>query len=300
LKPSEKTPLTAGLLATVLADAGLPVGWLSVVTGDPSEIVAAWSDDDRVAAVTFTGSSRVGWQLKAKSPRKHHTMELGSATAMYIAEDADLDAAVEAAGRSAFGFSGQVCLSLQRLYVDHSVFDAVVFRLKENAESLVVGDPSEESTQIGPMITPEASARVLDWIDEARDHGATVVTGGAVTGPVLHPTVIAGLQNDARLVCTEVFGPVVSVLPVNGLDDALEKINAVSYGLNASIYTADLARALAFGRRVESGQAIINDTPSFRTENMPYGGVKDSGQGREGVGFAVAEFTRQKLVVLVG
>ncbi|MGH3641531.1 MAG: aldehyde dehydrogenase family protein [Mycobacterium sp.] len=300
LKPSEKTPFTAGLLAELMTEAGLPSGFLNVVTGDPATVVSVLTGDDRVAAITFTGSSRIGWQLKAASPKKHHTMELGSATAMYVAADADVSAAVAAAAKSAFGFAGQVCLSLQRLYVEAPVFDAVVAGLARAADAMIAGNPADEATEIGPLITPAATERVLEWLGDAQRAGATVRAGGATDGPVLRPTVVTGVAPSARLVCSEVFGPVVSVLPVDGVEQALEQINAVPYGLNASVFTSNVATAMRFSRGVESGQAIVNDAPNFRTENMPYGGVKDSGQGREGIPYAVREFTHHKLVVLVG
>lgn len=300
LKPSEKTPFTAGLLAEIMTAAGLPAGYLNVVTGEPATVVGVLTSDDRVAAITFTGSSRVGWQLKQASPKKHHTMELGSATAMFVAADADVPAAVAAAAKSAFGFAGQVCLSLQRLYVEAPVFEAVVQGLVGAADAMVAGDPADEATEIGPLITPAATDRVSTWLADAQSVGATVRAGGVTDGPVLRPTVVTGVAPDAQLVCSEVFGPVVSVLPVDGVEQALEQINAVPYGLNASVFTANVGTALRFSRGVESGQAIVNDAPNFRTENMPYGGVKDSGQGREGIPYAVSEFTHHKLVVIAG
>jgi acyl-CoA reductase-like NAD-dependent aldehyde dehydrogenase len=300
LKPSEKTPFTAGLLAELMTEAGLPAGFLNVVTGDPTTVAEVLTEDDRVAAITFTGSSRVGWELKRASPKKHHTMELGSATAMYVAADADIAAAVAAAAKSAFGFAGQVCLSLQRLYVEAPAFDAVVDGLARAADAIVAGDPADEATEIGPLITATATKRVLEWLGDAQRAGAAVRAGGTTDGPVLRPTVVTGVAPDAQLVCNEVFGPVVSVLPVDGVEQALEQINAVPYGLNASVFTSNVATAMRFSRAVESGQAIVNDAPNFRTENMPYGGVKESGQGREGIPYAVHEFTRHKLVVLAG
>ncbi|MDV3125470.1 aldehyde dehydrogenase family protein [Mycobacterium sp. 21AC1] len=300
LKPSEKTPFTAGLLAELMTEAGLPGGFLNVVTGEPSTVVDVLANDDRVVAITFTGSSRVGWQLKQSSPKKHHTMELGSSTAMYIAADADIPAAVAAAAKSAFGFAGQVCLSLQRLYVERPIFDAVVDGLARAADAMIAGDPSEEATEIGPLITAAATDRLLGWIENAQHTGAAVRAGGVTVGPVLRPTVVTGVAAEDQLVCSEVFGPIVSVLPVDGVEQALEHINAVPYGLNASVFTSNVATAMRFSRAVESGQAIVNDAPNFRTENMPYGGVKDSGQGREGIPYAVREFTHHKLVVLAG
>jgi acyl-CoA reductase-like NAD-dependent aldehyde dehydrogenase len=300
LKPSERTPLTAGLFTEILAEAGLPAGWLNLVTGDPAVIVDAWKSDERVAAMTFTGSSRVGWGLKLASPRKHFTLELGSATAMYIAADADLDAAVDAATKAAFTFSGQVCLSLQRLYVDEAVHDEVVALLVESAGRLRLGAPTDAATDVGPLISVAATERVSSWIEQAVSAGATIAFGGKREGPVLQPTILTGVPSTARVVCEEVFGPVLSVVPVAGIDEAIDGVNSVDYGLNASVYTASVDSALRFAKRVQAGSCLVNESPSFRVDNMPYGGVKGSGEGREGVRYSMAAFSRQKLVILAG
>jgi acyl-CoA reductase-like NAD-dependent aldehyde dehydrogenase len=298
LKPSEKTPLTAGRLVEALAEAGMPDGMVNLVTGDPVMIVSALLEDDRISAVNFTGSAAIGWSLKERSPRKHHVLELGSNTALVVAQDADLEAAAEAAVTSGFAFSGQTCLSLQRCFVHKSVADEFLDRLVAKASALAVGNPALDSTAIGPLITNESQARVASWVDEAVDIGAEVVTGYELENGVMPATVLDNVDPSARVLREEVFGPVVSVCRVADLAEALSRVNDSRFGLNTSIFTRDLDLGLSFAARAEAGTALINVTPSFRADNMPYGGVKDSGQGREGVAYAIREMTERKLVVM--
>lgn len=298
LKPSEKTPFTAGLLAEVFAAAGLPAGMLNVVTGDPATLVNALLEDERVAVLTFTGSASLGWDLKSRSPRKHHVLELGSNTAMVVTDDADLEQAVAAAVASSFTFSGQACISLQRVYVQNGVADDFIARLSKAAASVPAGDPGDEATVVGPMITKVARDRVMSWIEAAVADGATLQAGGELRDDVLRATVLSDVPPTSQVICEEVFGPVVSVNRFEDLDDALGEVNGSRYGLNTSIYTASISDALAYARRAEAGSVLINVPPAFRADHMPYGGVKDSGQGREGVPYAVRELTENKLVVL--
>ena len=298
LKPSERTPLSAGLLAEVLAEIGLPNGWLNVITGHPAEIVPAWNDHPDVAVITFTGSAAVGWQLKADSPRKRHVLELGSNTAMVVAADADLERAVNAAVTGGFTFSGQACVSVQRVYAAAEVAPDFTARLTEAVEKLPVGDTKDPATVVGPMISDDARERVLGWIDEAVADGARLVTGGTLDGNCLRPTVLADVPARSRVVCEEVFGPVVSIKTVDTVAEGIAEVNAARYGLNTALFTRDLGSALHFARTAEAGAVLINITPAFRADHMPYGGVKDSGQGREGVKYAIAELLDQRLVVL--
>jgi len=298
LKPAERTSLTAGLLAEVLLESGLPAGFLNVVTGEPIGIVRAWQDDPRVEVVTFTGSSRIGWMLKASSPRKTHILELGSNTAMIVAADADLDRAADAAATAALANSGQACISLQRLYVDASVADALTERIAARFRDAPTGDPRDPATVVGPLVDDVAVARVVDWVREAAEAGARIVTGGAAEGSVVLPTLVRDAPASARVVCEEVFGPVLTVVSVSDLDEAIRLANTSRYGLNTAIFTRDLTTALRYAREGQAGSVLVNIPPSFRAEHMPYGGVKESGQGREGVRYAVAEFTHQKLVAL--
>jgi acyl-CoA reductase-like NAD-dependent aldehyde dehydrogenase len=297
-KPSDKAELVAGLLLSAFDDAGLPPGWLNLVTGPPEEIVDAWLDDPRVEVITFTGSSAVGWMLKARSPRKTHILELGSNTALYVHSDGDLDAAVSTSVQAAFGNSGQACISLQRIYVHADVASEFTDRLAAAADALIAGDPRDEQTVVGPLVTEAAAERLASWIASAKDQGAIVRAGGTLSGGILAATVLTRVPSTHPLVSEEVFGPVVSVRSVDSLDDALAHINASDFGLNAAVYTRDLGVAMAFTTRVEAGSALVNMPPSFRADHMPYGGVKDSGQGREGVKYSVEELVRQKLVVL--
>ncbi|GAA5146023.1 aldehyde dehydrogenase family protein [Microbacterium pseudoresistens] len=298
LKPTDRAPFTAGLLIDALHEAGLPAGWINLVTGPAEIVVGAWQEDPRVEVVTFTGSSRIGWKLKADSPKKLHVLELGSNTAMYVDRSADLDRAVEATVAAGFANSGQACVSLQRVYAHDDVFDDVVARITAAAAAVPYGDPRDSETVVGPLISASDTERLVGWIGEAVSRGATVLAGGDVRNGVLAPTVIRDVPTDSALVCEEVFGPVVSLVSVASMDEALLRINDSDYGLNTSVFTADLAAALDFSARVQSGSALVNMPPSFRADHMPYGGVKDSGQGREGVRYAVAELVREKLIIL--
>lgn len=298
LKPSERTPLTAGLLAEALTDAGLPGGWLNVITGRPEEIVPVWTEHPDIEVITFTGSSDIGWKLKGASPRKRHVLELGSNTALVIAADADLTRAVDAVVTGGFTFSGQACVSVQRVYVNQDVADSFADQLTKAVEALPVGDTRAPETVVGPLISEQARERVLAWIGEATASGAVLRTGGELEGPVLRPTVLTAVPATARVMCEEAFGPVVSIRSVTGLDDALKEVNASRFGLNTAIFTRDLAAALRYAREAEAGTVLVNVTPSFRADHMPYGGVKDSGQGREGVRYAINELLDQRLVIL--
>lgn len=299
LKPSEKAPLTSLRLAGLLAEAGLPEGWLEVVHGPPEPIVHTWCDDDRVAVLTFTGSASVGWDLKARSPRKVHVLELGSTSAMYVHRTADLDLARQDAIAAGFGNSGQACISLQRLYVDEAVADDFLTALSRDvAQVRVGGDPSDPDVVVGPLITDVAAERVAAWVDEARADGADVRAGGVRAGAVMEPTLVVGARPESRLMQEEVFGPVISAVVVGGADEAMRQVNDSRFGLNSSVYTNDIGVAMRFARSVRSGTVLVNMPPSFRADHMPYGGVGDSGQGREGVRYTVAEMVEMKLVVL--
>lgn len=298
LKPSERTPLSSGALVQILVEAGLPAGWLNLVTGEPAAIVAGLAADDRVKVVTFTGSSAVGWQLKANSPCKRHVLELGSNTGAIVAADANLDRVVECAVTAAFAFSGQACVALQRLYVDRQIIEPLTQRLSAAADALIAGDPAREDVTVGPLISDDALARVEDWVAEAVAGGARLVAGGKREGRALCATVLTDVKATDRVVCEEIFGPVLSILPVDGIDDGIAALNASRFGLNAAVFTRDLATAMKCTRELEAGSVLVNLPPAYRSDNMPYGGVKDSGQGREGVAYAVAELTEQRLVLM--
>ena len=298
LKPSEKTPLTAGRLMETLTEAGLPGGMVNLVTGDPQMIVSRLLADERVAIVNFTGSAAIGWSLKERSPRKHHVLELGSNTALVVARDADLGAAVEAAVASGFTFSGQTCLSVQRCFVDEAIADEFTECLAAAASALPAGDPGLDSTVVGPLITEEAQTRIRSSVNEAVAAGAQIVTGGGTNHGVMPATVLDRVDPSAKVMREEVFGPVVSVCRVPDTADAIRQVNDSRFGLNTAIFTDSLGSAMTFAAQAQAGTVLINTSPSFRADNMPYGGVKDSGQGREGVAYAIHEMTQRKLIVL--
>jgi len=298
LKPSDKATVAAVLLTEVFEEAGLPAGWLNVVNGPAEPIVGAWLDDDRVAVVNFTGSAQIGWDLKARSAHKVHILELGSNTAMYVHREADLPRAAADAVTAGFANSGQACISLQRLYVDEAVAGQFLPLLTQAVAAVPAGDPADEGTVVGPLVTDQAASRVIAWVDEARAAGAKVLVGGTGDHRSVAPTVVVNPPEGGSLVIDEVFGPVVSAIVVRDLDDAVRRVNDSRYGLNASIYTRDLAAGLSFSEKVRAGSVLVNIPPSFRADHMPYGGVKDSGQGREGIRYAVAELVEMKLVVI--
>jgi acyl-CoA reductase-like NAD-dependent aldehyde dehydrogenase len=296
LKPASQTPLSALLLAELETEAGLPPGWLNVVVGPSSVIGDVLVEGERVAALTFTGSGDVGWKLKERAPRKHVALELGNATPVIVEADADLeDAATRLAG-NAFSFAGQSCISVQRIYVARDVWDGFLERFLPKVEALQVGDPADEQTDVGPLIDGEARERVLEWIAES---GGEVLAGGDTTEDgLIRPTVVARPRPDAKVSCEEVFGPVCTLTPYDSLDEALELANGTRYGLQAGIFTANVKNALRAAQALEFGGVTVNEAPTFRADQMPYGGVKDSGNTREGPAYAVRTFTQERVVVL--
>jgi acyl-CoA reductase-like NAD-dependent aldehyde dehydrogenase len=296
LKPATATPLSALLLAELEDEAGLPPGWLNVLVGPSSEIGDVLVEDERVAALTFTGSGEVGWKLKERAPRKHVALELGNATPVIVEADADIDDAAARLAGNAFSFAGQSCISVQRIYVADDAYDAFLERFLPGVEALKIGDPADEETDVGPVIDAEAKDRVLAWIAES---GGEVLAGGDVTDDgLIRPTVIARPLPEAKVSCEEVFGPVCTVTPYASLDEAIELANSTRYGLQAGIFTANVKTALAAARRLEFGGVTVNEAPTFRADQMPYGGVKDSGNTREGPAYAVRELTDERVVVL--
>ncbi|HLE99803.1 MAG TPA: aldehyde dehydrogenase family protein [Gaiellaceae bacterium] len=298
LKPASQTPLSALLLAELETDAGLPPGWLNVVCGPAGEIGDVLVEDERVKLITFTGSSAVGWKLRERAPRKRVNLELGNATPVIVAADADLDDAATRLAANAFSFAGQSCISVQRIYVERSAYDAFLERFLPRVEALRVGDPGDEETDVGPLIAASERDRVLSWIDEARSSGARILTGGALEGDLLRPTVIESPPPDASVSCEEVFGPVCTVTPYETLEEAVALANGTRFGLQAGIFTRDAKAALRASRELEFGGVTVNEAPTFRADQMPYGGVKDSGNTREGPAYAVREMTEERLVVL--
>jgi acyl-CoA reductase-like NAD-dependent aldehyde dehydrogenase len=296
LKPATATPLSALLLAELEEEAGLPPGWLNVLVGPSSEIGDALVGDERVAALTFTGSGEVGWKLKERAPRKHVALELGNATPVIVERDADLDDAAARLAGNAFSFAGQSCISVQRIYVAEEAFDGFLERFLPRVEALKVGDPANEETDVGPVIDADARERVLAWIAES---SGEVLAGGDVSDDgLIRPTVIGRPRPEDKVSCEEVFGPVCTVTPYGSLDEAIELANGTRYGLQAGIFTASIKTALEAARRLEFGGVTVNEAPTFRADQMPYGGVKDSGNTREGPAYAVRELTEERVVVL--
>jgi acyl-CoA reductase-like NAD-dependent aldehyde dehydrogenase len=298
LKPASQTPLSALLLAELEEEAGLPPGWLSVVVGPSSEIGDVLVEDERVRALTFTGSGQVGWKLRERAPRKRVNLELGNATPVVVAADADLDEAATKLAANAFSFAGQSCISVQRIYVERAAYDGFLERFLPKVEALKVGDPADEETDIGPVIDEDARERILDWIEEARSAGGRILSGGDLDGDLIRPTVIADAAPDLKVSCEEVFGPVCTVNAVDSLDEAVELANGTPYGLQAGVFAHGLREALDLARRLEFGGITINEAPTFRADQMPYGGVKGSGNTREGPAYAVRELTEERLVVV--
>ncbi len=298
LKPASQTPLSALLLAELETEGGLPAGWLNVVCGPASEIGDVLVGDERVKLISFTGSASVGWGLRERAPRKRVNLELGNATPVIVAADADLEDAATRLAANAFSFAGQSCISVQRIYVERPAYDDFVGRFVPKVEALKVGDPADEETDVGPLISEKDRDRVLDWIGEASSQGATVLTGGALEGELLRPTVIADAPREAKVSCEEVFGPLCTVAPYDTLEEALELANGTRFGLQAGVFTRDVKRAFEAAQGLEFGGVTVNEAPTFRADQMPYGGVKDSGNTREGPAYAVREMTEERVVVL--
>ena len=295
LKPATATPLSALFLGGLLEEAGLPEGWLSVVVGAAGPIGDALVADERVKLITFTGSGEVGWGIAERAHRKRVKLELGNATPAIVCPDAPPETAAKLAA-NAFSFAGQSCISVQRIYVLDEAWERFVPEFVERVRALRVGDPSDPETDVGPVINDGERNRILAWISES---SGEVLTGGTATPEgVIRPTVIANPQPTDKVACEEVFGPVAIVVKVESLDEALERANATRYGLQAAIFTADLKAVLRAARELEFGGVVVNEAPTFRADQMPYGGVKASGNTREGPAWAIREMTEERLVVL--
>ena len=295
-KPASSTPISALLLAEIFRDGGLPPGALNVVTGPGGTIGDALTFDPRIAMVTFTGSPEVGQRIRNLAGMKRVTLELGSNSAVIIEPDADLDKAVPKCVAGAFAHSGQVCISVQRIYAHEAIRDEFAARMAEATMKLRIGHPKEESTDVSSLITETEAKRVETWIEEAQADGAKLIAGGARHGATLDPAILTDVPASANLNVKEAFGPVVSVNSYKTLDEAIAMVNASEYGLQAGMYTRDLEKAFRTAREVHVGGFHINEIPAFRVDQMPYGGVKLSGTGREGPRYAIEEMTELKLI----
>ena len=295
-KPASATPLSALRLARTIDEAGAPRGAYNVVTGGGSTIGNALVEDPRVAMITFTGSAAVGESIRSRAGLKKVTLELGNNSAVIVERDADFEIAVPRTVQGAFAHSGQVCISVQRVFVHDAIADRFVDQLRTATEALRIGNPYDETTDVSSLIDEQNADRVEAWIREALDGGARLCTGGKRTRNTITPAVLVDVPDSSHISCEEAFGPLVAVYRYDNLDSAIERANATPYGLQAGIFTRDLQRAFDAARKLDFGGVMINDVPAYRADHMPYGGMKHSGIGREGPHYAIEEMTEQKLI----
>lgn len=299
LKPAEQTPLSALFLADLFREAGLPDGVLNIIPGSGKELGEVLSSHPRVQFVTFTGSPRVGHLIRSQAGLRKVTLELGSNSPLLVDNgflDAELNHIADETVKGAFSYNGQVCISVQRVYVHESAFDALLNKLVDRAKALKIGDPHEEPTDISALINDAAADRLQTWLSNALDKGAQARCGGQFDGRIMTPTVLTDVPKDVELNCEEAFGPVMIVEPVRSWAEAIERANDSKYGLNAGAFTKNIEHAFQAAEQLESGGVLINDIPTFRVDQMPYGGMKESGSGREGVQYALEDMTEVKLV----
>jgi acyl-CoA reductase-like NAD-dependent aldehyde dehydrogenase len=296
-KPAPQTPLCSLLLAEMVNEAGWPAGALNVLPL-ANEDAAQLISDDRLKLLSFTGSAAVGWELKQRAGKKRVALELGGIAGCIIHRDADLAYAAERCVFGGFSYAGQSCISVQRVFVEHSVYEKFLGELVPRVQKLKLGAPLDEATDVGPMISEDAARRAAEWIDEAVVGGARVLCGATRAGAMLEPTVLTGTKPTQRVNCMEIFAPVLTVEPYDDVFEALRQVNASEYGLQAGLFTRDLVLAFAAYDTLDVGGVVINDVPTFRIDHMPYGGVKDSGAGREGIRYAIEEMTERKLLAV--
>jgi acyl-CoA reductase-like NAD-dependent aldehyde dehydrogenase len=296
LKPAEKTPLSAMKLAKLLEEVGYPKGALNVVNGTGIDLVEPLVTHSLVKKVTFTGSGPVGWKIKDMAGPRKVTLELGSNSPNLIFNDADLDLAVTCILKGGFAFAGQACISVQRVYVQRGVYEQVLELLVPKVSALQAGDPALETTDIGPMITEQAAMRAEEWIREAASQGAVILTGGDRMGNIVSPAVITNTKHEMKIVCQEVFAPLITVIPFESEEEAVAAANNSDYGLQAGVFTSDINRAFRVADLLETGGVWINEVSTVRTDHIPYGGVKTSGLGKEGVKYAIEDMTETKFI----
>jgi len=297
LKPAPQTPLTALLLGEMILEAGLPPGAFSVVPCENS-LAERLVRDPRFKLLSFTGSAAVGWMLKAKAGKKRVVLELGGNAGVIVEPDADLDLAAQRCAVGGYSYSGQTCISVQRIYVQEAVYDPFMNKLRAHVRALKAGDPNDSETVIGPLINEAAARRVEGWIEEAVGQGAKLVDGGKRSGAMMEATVLTDVRAEMKVACQELFGPAVGVMRYARFEEALAGLNDSEFGLQAGLFTRDVDRIFRAYRELEVGTVLANEIPTFRADQMPYGGVKDSGLGREGVRYAIEEMTEPKLLVL--
>ena len=301
LKPSSQTPFTALALGEVILKAGWPAEALAVLPLSNADTAWLAEKEDSIKLLSFTGSANVGWELKAHSGRKRVLMELGGNAALIVCADwPDLDEAAVRTARAAFSYAGQSCISVQRVFVERAVYQTFLWKVVEAAAKLAAGDPAAEATDVGPLITPSDAERVDSWIKEAVKDGAKLVAGGERHGSMITPAILTGTKPGMKVRDEEVFGPVVVIEHFDDFEEALAEVNHSRYGLQAGLLTRDVVRLLTAYRELEVGSLIVGDTPSWRLDPMPFGGVKDSGLGREGVRSAIDEMTEPRMLVIAG
>jgi acyl-CoA reductase-like NAD-dependent aldehyde dehydrogenase len=301
IKPSPQTPFTALALGEVILKAGWPEEALTVMPLANDEVRWLAEKEERIKLLSFTGSASVGWELKARSGRKRVLLELGGNAALVVHNDwPDLDQAAERTAHAAFGYAGQSCISVQRVFVARSIFQTFLWKVVDAAAKLVAGDPADEATDVGPLIRLSDAERVETWIKEALAGGAKLVTGGERKAAVVSPTILTGTKAGMKVRDEEVFGPVALIEPYDDFEQALADVNHSRFGLQAGLLTRDAGRILTAFREIEVGALIVGDTPAWRLDPMPYGGVKESGLGREGIRSAIDEMTEPRMLVMTG
>ena len=298
LKPATTTPLAAVKLCQILMDAGLPAGAINLVVGSGGTVGEWLITDPRVDKITFTGSPEIGRHILAVAGIKKVTLELGNASPVVIAPDADLDFVARRCALGAFYNSGQVCISVQKIYSQKQVYEPFTEKFVKATEAMVVGDPLDERVDVGPMIDSKEVDRIESWVNEAQSSGAKILTGGKRDGTVYYPTVLTDVDADMKVMAEETFAPVASVISSDDFESALQQANDSKFGLQVGVFTNDINRAFKAIKRLNFGGVIINDTPSFRADHMPYGGNRQSGLGREGVKFAMEDMTNIQLVAI--
>jgi len=296
LKPAEKTPISSVLLHELLLEAGLPAGAFNMVNGYGSDLVEPLVTHPKVKKVTFTGSGKVGWHINALAKNKPVTLELGSNAPNIIFDDADLENAASSIAMGGYTFAGQACVSAQRVFVHENVYEEFAELLKSKIEQLKMGDPAEDSTQLGPMITEEAAIRAEEWINQAVEGGATIRTGGKRNGTFLEATIIENVKPAMNVVCMEVFAPIVAIIPFTDEEEVIKQANDTEYGLQAGVFTSDINRAFRIADKLEMGGVWINEVSVRRYDHIPYGGVKQSGIGKEGVRYAIEGMSDLKFI----
>ncbi len=300
MKPASQTPITLLKLGKILQDIGMPAGMVNILpaSGKTAENLVR---DGRIKKLSFTGSASVGWYLKSIAGKKHVTLELGGNAGVIVEPDTDLDSVIPRLVTGSFAYSGQICISIQRIYVHQDIFEAFIDKFaREVRKNVISGDPAKEKTMIGPMIDTDAAKTAQKWVEEAVKEGATLIMGGKAEKNFMEPTILTGTSPDMKAVCEEIFAPVVSIEPYRNFSDALNMMNNAHYGLQAGIYSNNFNNIQQAYDELDVGAVVVNDYPTFRIDPMPYGGVKDSGFGREGIRYAIESMTEIKLLAVKG